>query len=82
MTRADAERLCERLALEHPDRGSHGWLPQQQPDGEWVVVKFPLPEGSPAGEPRTTIEAKPRPPQSDDAPAWRSGNVPPYVAGG
>jgi hypothetical protein len=46
-------------------------------EGDWEVVKVSLPPRSPLKE---TVEAKPRPPQSDDALPWQSaGGVPPNV---
>ena len=81
MERREAEELARRLSNEHPDRATHTWLPRETDDG-WAVVKVAMPTGTKRDPLKATIEAKPRPPQSDDAPPWRSTNVPPYVGGG
>jgi hypothetical protein len=81
LDRAEAERACQRLSREHPDRASHTWIAREQSPGDWSVAKIRLPAGVKRDPLRATIEAKPRPPQSDDAPLWRSSNVPPYVGG-
>jgi len=68
------------MRREHPDRATHTWIPREA-DGEWQVVRIPLPPGMRRDPTRATIEAKPKPPQSDDAPPWQAGGVPPYAAG-
>ena len=77
MTRDDAEALRKQLQAEHEDRATHSFMVREAGPGEWEVVKVSLPPRSPL---RTTVEAKPRPPQSDDALPWQSaGGVPPNV---
>ena len=70
MTRNEAIAECSRLALEHPDRATHSWLPREAAPGEWAVVRVGIPGSRPLG---TTQEARPRPPQAEDPrPAlWR-----------
>jgi hypothetical protein len=80
MDRAAAEHECQRLRDEHPDRATNSWLVREVGNGEWEVVRVPLPPGIRRDPLKATVEAKPKPPQSDDAPPWRSGGVPPYVA--
>jgi hypothetical protein len=77
MTREEAEALRKRLQAEHEDRATHTWMLREKAPGDWETVKVPLPPRTPL---RATVEAKPRPPQSDDAPLWQStGGVPPGV---
>ena len=79
MDRAEAEELAARYNREHPDRETHTFLAREMQNGEWEVVKVNVPRRGPT---TATVEAKPRPPQSDDAPLWQStGGVPPGVAG-
>jgi hypothetical protein len=79
MTRDEAKAECSRLALEHPDRATHSWLPREGAPGEWSVVKVGIPGSRPLG---TMQEAKPKPPMADDPrPAlWRDVGGP-YGAG-
>jgi hypothetical protein len=77
MTRDDAEALRIQLQAEHEDRATHTFMLREAGQGEWEVVKVSLPPRAPL---RATVEAKPRPQQSDDAPPWQStGGVPPGV---
>ena len=77
MKRAEAEALQKQLQAEHEDRATHTFMVREAGEDEWDVVKVSLPPRSPLKE---TIEAKPRPQQSDDAPPWQStGGVPPGV---
>ena len=82
MTRDEARQECERLRQEHPDRATNTWIPREV-DGEWQIVRAPLPPGMRRDPLKATVEAKPRPQQSDDAPSWQStGGVPPGVGPG
>jgi hypothetical protein len=80
MNREEARQECERLRREHPERATHTWIPRET-DGEWAVVRVPLPPGMRRDPLKATVEAKPRPPRSDDAPPWHAGGVPPYASG-
>ena len=80
MDREAAERESRRLREEHPDRAKNTWVVREA-DGGWAVVRVPLPGGVRRDPLKATIEAKPKPPQSDDAPPWQAGGVPPYAAG-
>ncbi len=78
-----AEHECKRLHEEHPERATNQWIPRQAANGEWEVVRVPLPAGLRRDPLKATVEAKPKPQQSDDGPLWRSaGGVPPYVGPG
>ena len=66
MNREEAEGSAQRLAEEHPDRASHRWVPREEPDGSWSVVKVRMPPGMRVDPLKTTVEAKPRPAQPDD----------------
>lgn len=77
MTREEVERLCERLAREHPDRATHAWLARQE-SGGWSVVRIERPPGSRAEPLKATVEARPKPPQPDDPRPLDWKNVPPY----
>jgi hypothetical protein len=81
MTREKAEREAKRLMEEHPERDRHTWLPRQDADGDWSLVKVRLP-GSRRGPIEATVEAKPKPAQADDPrPAmWRDVGGP-YIGG-
>jgi hypothetical protein len=82
MTRDEARQECERLRREHPDRATNTWIPREV-DGEWQIVRAPLPPGMRRDALKATVETKPRPQQSDDAPLWQStGGVPPGVGPG
>jgi hypothetical protein len=74
MTKDEAEALCGRLADEDPDRHTHRWFPRVA-DGEWTVVKVPLPPGLARGPLREVVEAKPRPQQQDDPRTTYDRNV-------
>jgi hypothetical protein len=80
MTRDEADALRRQLQTEHEDRATHTFMVREAGEGGWEVVKVSLP---PRASLRATVEAKPRPPQSDDAPLWQSaGGVPPGVGPG
>jgi hypothetical protein len=76
----EARRECERLRREHPERATHTWI-SREIDGRWEIVRVPLPPGMRRDPLKATVEAKPKPPQSDDAPLWQAGGVPPYASG-
>ena len=77
MKRDEAEALRKQLQAEHEDRATHTFMVRETGEGEWEVVKVSLAPRSPL---REAVEAKPRPPQSDDALPWQSaGGVPPNV---
>lgn len=42
MTEEQARAECARLAREHPDRGTHQFLPRYGDEG-WTVVKVAIP---------------------------------------
>ena len=81
MTYDEAERECERLAREHPDRATHHWFAREDSPNDWSVVKVALPEALGRRGQTATVEAKPRPPYPDDP---RPGDrvIPPYTLGG
>jgi hypothetical protein len=57
MTRDDAQRRCDQLNREHPDRGTHRWVPQENGQG-WLVVRVSLPHAvalSPLRAPRQPL---------------------------
>ncbi len=78
MTREEAERLCERLAEESAERHTHRWLPREEEDGEWIVVKIGLPPSNLEGTPETRADEKP--PSPDDPRPASSRNIPGYGA--
>ena len=81
MDREAAERESRRLRAEHPERAANTWVVREGAAGEWQVVRVPLPAGVRRDPLKATVEAKPKPAQSDDAPPWQAGGVPPYAAG-
>jgi hypothetical protein len=74
VTREEAEELCARYAAEHPDRKVAQWVPQEQPDGTWVVVKV----GIPLPETTEEVQADERPPTPDDPRTAQMRNIGPY----
>ena len=76
MTRPEAERECERLAREHPDRATHRWIPREGEGGGWGIAKVRLPDGVRLDPLKTTTEAAPRPQQPDDPRQWRDTGGP------
>ena len=79
MTRQEAERACNKLAEEHPDRETHRWAPHQAPDGSWEVAKIGLPPQS--EDPTAETRADERPPTPDDPRPMRDIGGP-WVGGG
>jgi hypothetical protein len=80
MTRAEAETECRRLSAESPDRETHQWVPRDEGDGNWSVVRVSLP---PATEPTgTETRGDERPATADDPRPGTWQNVPPWAAGG
>lgn len=78
----DEERAiarCAELAAEHPDRDTHQWIPRER-DGDWQVVKVPLP---PPNDMLTgTQAAEERPATPDDVRDSHSRNSGgPWVGG-
>ena len=79
MTRAEAEAESTRLAAESPDHDTHRWIPRDDGDGHWSVVKIGLP---PATEPSgTEVVADERPATADDPRPASWHTVPPWAAG-
>jgi hypothetical protein len=77
MTKAEAQRECERLARESPERETHRWILGQQRDGEWTVIKIGLPPTTPlGGEPETRADEKP--PTPDDPRSSSPRGIPGY----
>jgi hypothetical protein len=80
MTRAEAETEAARLAAESPHRDTHQWVPRDEGDGEWSVVRIALP---PSTEPTgTETRGDERPATQDDPRPSSWQNVPPWAAGG
>ena len=61
MDRAAAEQECTRLKAEHPDRTTNTWIVREGAEGEWDVVRVPLPPGMKRDPLTATVEAKPEP---------------------
>ena len=77
MTKAEAQRECERLATESPERETHRWILGQRRDGEWTVIKIGLPPRAPLeGKPETRADEKPSTP--DDPRSSSQRNLPGY----
>ncbi len=76
MTRAEAKQAASTNAREHPDRKTHRWMPNEQPDGSWILVKVRMPPGMRVDPLKTTTEAKPKPPQPDDPRPAHMRNAP------
>jgi hypothetical protein len=79
MNRVEAKAECARLAAESPDRDTHRWVPRDDGDGSWSVVRIGLP---PASQPTIAERrADERPPTPDDPRTATQQNVPPWAAG-
>ena len=79
MTRAEAEAECARLATESPDRDRHRWIPRDEGDGNWSVVRIGIP---PATEPtgsETRGDERPATPDDPRPAIWQ--NIPPWGPG-
>ena len=79
MTEAEARKLCEELAREHPDRETHQWRPRHDPDGSWSVVKIAL---APAGPTTPETRAEERPATADDPRTAAMRNLGPNIGPG
>lgn len=77
MTRDQAEAEAKRLATDSPDRETHRWLPREEADGSWSVVKVNIPPGKDQ-ELTAETEAAERPPTPDDPRPGMLRNIPPY----
>lgn len=80
MTREEAERVCARLATEHPDRKISQWRAREEANGDWTVVKIALPPNSP-GDLTAEVRADERPATADDPRPATFRDVPPWAAG-
>ncbi len=78
MSEQEAKERCERLALEHPDRLTHRWVPAKQGE-DWVVAKIALPPTA-AGTPE--IRADEKPPTPDGPPSQQPWLNPPGTGNG
>jgi hypothetical protein len=78
MTRADAEVECKRLAAESPERETHRWVPREDKDGNWSVVRIALPPSAEATG--AAVRADERPATPDDPRPGNEQNVPPWAA--
>jgi hypothetical protein len=76
MTESEARQACTRLAAEHPDRQTHRWVPREEAEGSWSVVKVALP---PKGPLATETTADERPPTADDPRTAAMQNLGPHV---
>lgn len=79
MNQAEAEQACARLAVEHPDRGTHQWRPRQEPDGSWSVIKIGIP---PPGATTPETRAEEKPPTGDDPRTAAMQNLGPNIGPG
>jgi hypothetical protein len=80
MTRAEAEAECSRLATESPDRYTHRWLPREDADGNWFVLRISLPPSEHETTAETRGDERPATPDDPRPASWQ--NVPPWAAGG
>lgn len=66
MTSDQARAEAARLKAEHPDRDRLHWLPRENDDGSWSVIKVRKPPGTRVDPLKATTEAKPKPQQPED----------------
>jgi hypothetical protein len=78
VTEAEAQAECARLSAESPQRHTHRWVPREDGEGGWQVVKIGLP---PADDEvtGTEVRADEKPPTGDD-PRSSLGRNTPYGA--
>jgi hypothetical protein len=76
VTEDEARETSRRLAAEHPDRETHRWLPREEADGSWSVVKIALP---PQGPLVSETKADERPPTADDPRTAAMQNLGPHI---
>lgn len=43
MNEREAKERCAELAGSDPERFTHSWLPREQADGDWTIVKLGIP---------------------------------------
>ncbi len=72
MTREEAERLAEQRSTEGGDAVTHQWIARERGDGEWAVVKVPIPKRGPL---KSVVESAERPPQPDDVRTAQGRNL-------
>ncbi len=77
MIETKAAQEAERLNREHPERDSFSWVPFER-GTEWSVAKVRLTPGLRRAGLEETVEAQPKPPESDDPrpSSWRA--APPF----
>jgi hypothetical protein len=80
VTRDEAERECQRLAAEHPDRADHQWRPKQGANGSWAVIKISLPP--PDQDLQAETRADEKPPTGEDVRTAAFRNLGPNVGPG
>jgi hypothetical protein len=78
VNRDEAERLCIKLAREHPNRGTHSWVPREEADGGWSVIRIAFPPPKDPGALAATTEERPKPPAPDDPRRGPLRDVPPF----
>ena len=80
MERDAAERERKRLQAEHPDRARNTWIVRDAGDGDYEVVRVPLPPGMKRDPLKTAVESKPSPRDAEDPRPAIFRNIPPYGA--
>ena len=75
MTHDEAAAAAKKLGAEHADRATHRWVPRETAGGEWDVAKIRVPPGMRIDPLKTSVEAKPKPPQPDDPRTTYDRNV-------
>jgi len=76
MDEAEARARCAELSENSPERTTHSWIPREQADGSWKVVKLAVPSPS-SPETVKTVSAKDQIAQDDPRPAIEQ-NLPPH----
>jgi len=79
VNREEAEALCAKNTVEHPDRKIAQWRAQEQADGTWTVVRIGIP---PMPETSEEQRAEERPPTADDPRTAAMQNLGPHVGPG
>ena len=80
MEREAAERERNRLQAEHPDRAHNTWIVRDAGEGNYEVMRVPLPPGMKRDPLKTAVESKPSPRDAEDPRQGPLRDIPPYGA--
>jgi hypothetical protein len=79
MNEEEARERCRELAETSPDRETHSWLPRQEADGQWAVVRLAIPPARPV-EAKASKPTEPQTARDDPRIAFEQ-NIPNHGVG-